>query len=752
MESIVLPTMLTLIAVPAVVALLLLVVRSEKPRTFITVIGALVIGCASLYAAIYFLPLCSQGTYTVAVTDEFAHAVNYVTLAIDVILGLYVIVKGFCNKKYLAVVLALVQTCLIIWFELTIAHDIDVANALYIDNLTIVMILVIGIIGSGICVYGLGYMRDHEAHNAGKDRRPTFFALMFIFLSAMFAIVICNNMAWMLCAWEITTVCSFALIGYTRTQEAIDNANRQIVLNLIGGLAFAAALVWVAVVYGTLEFDQFISSTLSYTTSGYQVLTVMPVLLLALAGFTKAAQMPFQSWLLGAMVAPTPTSALLHSSTMVKAAVFLLIKLAPCLGANLPGYIVMFVGGVTFIVCAMAAINMSNAKRVLAYSTISNLGLITLCAGLGSAAAIWAAIFLLVFHAAAKSLLFLCVGTAEHHVGSRDIESFDQLFEKMPMLARLMAIGILAMFIAPFGMLVSKWAAFEAIITSGNVVLILVLAFGSAATFVFWAKWLGKILAIANAGDKDVEGTVYRSEWSAMGLMTVLTVGLCICFPLVSSNVVVPYLEQVFGSVPTTISTGNLWCMAVIALVVAVVFLSFSGKTKKKVVPVYLAGAGVDFGKRTYLDSLGQPQAASQRNWYMDDVFGEKKMTLIGLSLSLCLLACGFGYAINQCSQEQEEIASTVEAQASYNNSAWKSGGVAFDEYMTYYNYYGAAYEQYAEQYAAMGINSKEDLMDALYTQYAAQMQSSVSSTDDSESTDDTDADSTASDAQEEEE
>ena len=723
-----------LVAAPAVIAFLLLIIRSDKPRTFITVIGALIIGCASVYAAIYLLPQCSEGTLKLTVGEGFASAVNYVALAVDVVLGLYVIAKGLKNKKYLAPVLALVQTCLIVWFELTVAHGISIANALYVDNLTIVMILVIGIIGSGICVYGLGYMRDHEAHNTnGADRRPTFFALMFIFLSAMFGIVICNNMTWMLCAWEITTVCSFALIGYTRTQEAIDNANRQIVLNLIGGLAFASVLVWVALTYGTLEFDQFISTTASYTQSGYTFITVMPVLLLALAGFTKAAQMPFQSWLLGAMVAPTPTSALLHSSTMVKAGVFLLIKLAPCLGANLPGYIVMFIGGVTFIMCALAAINMSNAKRVLAYSTISNLGLITLCAGIGSAAAVWAAIFLLIFHAAAKSLLFLCVGTAEHHVGSRDIESFDALFEKMPMLARLMAIGILAMFIAPFGMLVSKWAAFQAIITSGNVVLILLLAFGSAATFVFWAKWLGKILAAANAGDADVEGTVYRSEWAAMGLMTVLTVGLCICFPLVSSGVVVPYLQSVFGSVPSTISAGDMWCMAVIALVIAIVLLSFKNTTKKKVVPVYLAGAGIDFDQRTYLDSFGAEMKASQRNWYMEDIFGEKKMTLIGLSLSLCLLAGGFGYAINQCHENKDYIATTAEAQMTYSGSDWQTGGVSFADYLQYYNYYASAYDDYADQYKAMGINSKEELMDALYAQYAAQQQSYSSAGTDTE-------------------
>lgn len=185
--------------------------------------------------------------------------------------------------------------------------------------------------------------------------------------------------------------------------------------------------------------------------------TYAPLLLFSLAAFTKAAQMPFQSWLLGAMVAPTPTSALLHSSTMVKAGVFLLIKISPCLGFTIPGFLVMTVGIATFLFCALAAISQSNAKRVLAYSTISNLGLIVACAGVGTDGAIWAAIFLLIFHAVAKSLLFLCVGTAEHHIGSRNIEDMDDLFERMPRLARLMAIGIMGMFIAPFGMLVSKW-------------------------------------------------------------------------------------------------------------------------------------------------------------------------------------------------------------------------------------------------------------------------------------------------------
>ena len=225
---------------------------------------------------------------------------------------------------------------------------------------------------------------------------------------------------------------------------------------------------------------------------------MLPVTLLAFAGITKAAQMPFHTWLLGAMVAPTPTSALLHSSTMVKAGVFLLVKLSPIFAVSLvPSVMVVLVGGFTFALCSFMAISQSNAKRVLAYSTIANLGLITACAGVGTPEAVWAAILLIIFHAVAKSLLFLCVGTAEHHIGSRNIEDMDLLFERMPRLARFMMLGIMCMFVAPFGMLIAKWATLVSFVETGNVALIVLLAFGSAATFMFWAKWLGKLSGIA---------------------------------------------------------------------------------------------------------------------------------------------------------------------------------------------------------------------------------------------------------------
>ncbi len=720
MESIGLGAIAFLIAFPLLVALVLLFVKNEKARTLITVASAIVIACGAIFITVQFMMHGGQAL-VIAVDAGVSVAAGWFTFIVDLCLCAYIIGKGIRYKNFVAVLLALVQLGLVFWLEFLVLPGVIVSHALYIDYLSIIMALIIGIIGGGIAVYACGYMEDHMLHQEGSDRRNTFFAVIFAFLGAMFGIVFSNNLSWFLCAWEVTTVCSFALIGWTRTDEAIHNSFLQIILNLIGGIAFACALGWIAMYYGTIELNTFLNQTLAYQAGGREVVTWAPLLLLALAGFTKAAQMPFHSWLLGAMVAPTPTSALLHSSTMVKAGVFLFIKLAPCLGLNMPGFLVMLVGGVTFLFAALAAISQSNAKRVLAYSTISNLGLIVACAGIGTAGAIWAAIFLVVFHAAAKSLLFLCVGTAEHHVGSRDIESFDDLFERMPRLSRLMAIGIMGMFIAPFGMLVSKWAALQAFADSGNVILLMLMVFGSAATFMFWAKWFGKILSYASADPKNVEITVHRSEWAALGLMTILVVGLCVAFPLISTSMVVPYLAGVYGSVSSAIATGDLWIMAVIGLVLAVIFLSFTGNTKKKVVPIYLAGRGSDFTEREFYNTFDEPVQATQRNWYMTDIFPEKRTAGIGVAVALALIVSVGGFAVQQAAAQPQTLQDTISMQQEYRESLWGQNGIDSSLYQYIYALESPTYQANKDTYASQyGIEDMQDFMDKLYSDMEA--------------------------------
>ena len=611
-----------LIVFPLVIAAILLAVRNNAARNVVVVAASLVIGLASIWLVAVGLNGASP------VYFEFSSPiVDGICTIVGIVVAITVICFGAKYKNPLAIVLAVVQLIGSLVFELNFAHGIEVATPLYYDQLTLLMVFIIGVIGSAICVYALGYMEDFQAHEpeGALDRRPTFFALMFVFLSAMYVIVFADHMTWLFTGWEVTTLCSFLLIAYTRTEEAIRNAFRQIIMNLLGGISFLIGLFVCVLTMGTLSLAEFLAM-------GQLVpqIAVLAVTAFAFAGITKAAQMPFHTWLLGAMVAPTPTSALLHSSTMVKAGVFLLVKLAPVLAVcPIPGGMLMFVGGLTFLVCSALAITQSNAKRVLAYSTIANLGLITACAGVGTPEAVWAAAFLILFHAIAKSLLFLCVGTAEHHIGSRDIEDMDLLFDRMPSLARFMMLGIMTMFIAPFGMLIAKWATLQAFTEAGNVILVLLLAFGSAVTFMFWAKWMGKLAGIAGQS-RNVELSVHTSEWIPIMLMAVLIALGCVGLPLISLNLVEPYLYVVYGSLSFPISFDNLIIAGVAVILMIIVIFAGLGHSTARKVDVYLAGVSVDNNNRTFKNSLSGVTQATARNWYMKDWLGEQRLDVFG--------------------------------------------------------------------------------------------------------------------------
>ena len=623
-----------LIVFPLVVAAILLVVRHESPRRVIVCAAGIVIGVASVALVVMNLGA------TCTLFEFQSEALDFVCTGISVAIAAVIIGFAARYRNPWAAVLAVVQIVGTLVLEFAFAHDIEVTYGLYFDSLSLLMTFIIGVVGSGICIYAVGYMEDFQAHEpaGAPDRRPLFFALMFIFLSAMFVIVFANNMEWMFTGWEVTTLCSFLLIGYTRTEEAIRNAFRQIIMNLAGGLGFLVALYSCALTVGTFSFYEFLAIGMSNP-----VLTTLAVTALAFAGITKAAQMPFQTWLLGAMVAPTPTSALLHSSTMVKAGCFLLVKLAPVLHVTPAAAImVMLVGGITFVLCSFMAISQSNAKRVLAYSTIANLGLITACAGVGTPEAVWAACFLVLFHAIAKSLLFLCVGTAEHHIGSRDIEDMDLLFDRMPRLARFMMLGIMCMFIAPFGMLMAKWATLVSFVDTHQVALILILAFGSAATFMFWAKWLGKLAGIAGAPE-NVETTVKPTEWASLLLMAVLLVLSCVFLPFISVFTVEPYLLSVYGTFGQDISTDNLWLASICTIIVVVVLFAGVGRNQKsRKVSVYLAGVSRDDDARAFQNALSGTAVAQARNWYMTDVFGEKRIAPVGVVFNSLIMVVAF--------------------------------------------------------------------------------------------------------------
>ncbi len=370
---------------------------------------------------------------------------------------------------------------------------------------------------------------------------------------------------------------------------------------------------------------------------------LLPAALLCFAGITKSAQLPFSSWLLGAMVAPTPVSALLHSSTMVKAGVYLVLRMAPAVTGTRVGMMVALVGAVTFVIGSLAAITSSEAKRVLAWSTVANLGLIVLCGGIGTYEAVWAGILLIIFHAVAKCLLFLCVGVVEHKLHSRNIEDMSGLVVRMPKVAIMMQIGMAGMFLAPFGMLISKWAVLKAVVDAYPMLSVFI-AFGSAATLFFWVKWMGKLIEVVGTHERIKKELVLGEAIALYGL-SAGTALACLMFPLISIRFIEPYIYEVFGR-SASLGEGNVIIMTVMMGLVMVFPVCFMGYGRGvKVVDAYLGGANVQSSVR-FRSTADSVQDVAIGNYYLHNLFTEAGLSRWGVISCTTLLVMLLAVAI----------------------------------------------------------------------------------------------------------
>lgn len=566
-----------------------------------------------------------------------SHVVNTLMFAVEMLIAAFIVYISLKAKRYLPVVLVVIQSIIMIAFEIKSGGSMEIEHSLFVDKFSIIMALIVGIIGSAICLYAIGYIPEyHQHYKEIKERRKYFAFLIYLFLAAMFGIVFSNNLMWIFFFWEITTICSALLIGYRNDKQSVESMFRALNMNLLGGLVFAIGIVYLYTTSGVMELDKLIRLDQSYA--------LLPAVCMAFAGLVKSAQFPFSSWLTGAMVAPTPVSALLHSSTMVKAGVYIILRMAPALENTVAAKMLMLIGGVSFIITAFIAISQSNAKKVLAYSTISNLGLIVACAGINTSAAIWSALLLIIFHAVAKSLLFLCVGIVEYKLDSRDIEDMDYLIMRLPKLAAVMMIGMAGMFLGPFGMIISKFVTLKAFVDS-NPGMAIILAYGSAATLFFWVKWMGKIMSIRHGETEVVEHRVSRWEWFTLDILAVSTVLVCLGFPLLSSGIINPYLAERFDniSVPDSYNILMTFFIMVGLLVILPLGLFFFGFVNKdyRRVGTYLGGANID--NVTFEGAMASTQTIQMKNYYLEKYFGEDRLFNVGVLISLTLLCVMFG-------------------------------------------------------------------------------------------------------------
>lgn len=620
-----------LIAFPLFISVILLLLKGERLRAAVVKISALAISSASVAL------LISTFHKSIQYFKAESHLVDKIMFFTEWALAGYILYLGLKFKRAWVSLLILLQAGLMFYLEYSCGAKVIAENNLFIDKFSIIMSLVVGIIGSLICIYSTGYMEDfhRDYHKEIKDRRNFFFFVIFVFLSAMFGVIFSNNLLWLYFFWEITTVCSFLLIGYKRTQESRNNALRALEFNLLGGLAFLAAIIIFYRTTGSIELSKVMLLGKAWG--------LIPAILICFAGLTKSAQLPFSSWLLGAMVAPTPVSALLHSSTMVKAGVYIILRFAAVLQGTMAGFALALIGGITFLVGSFAAVSQSDAKKILAYSTVANLGLIVLCAGIGTYEAMWAAILLIIFHATAKCLLFLCVGTVEHKIHSRNIENMSGLIITMPKLSIMLQIGMAGMFLAPFGMLISKWAALKALVDY-NPLLAIFVVFGSSVTLFFWVKWMGKLI-IVSEHKEEIEQGVSKSQWFPLGALSVLTISVCGFFPLVSSVLIEPYCLEIYART-ITMNQGNVVIMSIMLAMVMLFPLSFINYGKRvKVVDAYLGGANIN-NNVEFRGSAGSVKSMSMYNYYLEYYFNEKKLLKFGVIISIVLVIAMLGLSL----------------------------------------------------------------------------------------------------------
>lgn len=427
-----------------------------------------------------------------------------------------------------------------------------------LNPLAIAMLLVSTVIGVAIAVYSAGYLSEGNREHATRTGYARYYFWLMLFVGSMAGIAVSPTLLQLLIFWEMTTLCSWALISFYDDEESLKAGMKALMMTSFGGLFFIGGVVWVFSATGSLEF-----SALGKLSDGARVWAFV---LFLIAAWAKSAQVPFHTWLPEAMAAPTPISAYLHAAAMVKAGVFLIAKLLLA-GWEVSTGIALLVG-IAALVTMFAALYLyflqDDLKRLLAYSTIAQLGLIMLglaLGSLGSELAARGAVLHLMMHACAKTLLFLSVGAISYAYGTRRISKLSGLAQTLPVAAVAFFVGTFALAgVPPLACFWSKFyilsGALQLRSVFGPVALILILV-ESLVSF-GWFLWVGQqvffgkprrpTLASATQDHTEIEkheaatgATVdppKSIEWILIGLVVLTVLVPLVGIPIVQKIVV----------------------------------------------------------------------------------------------------------------------------------------------------------------------------------------------------------------------
>lgn len=343
-------------------------------------------------------------------------------------------------------------------------NSIGLSLTFRLDGLSLFFVLLISGVGFFIFNYANSYL--HHDPNKGK-----FFFYLSLFMTAMLGVVMSGNLIILFIFWELTSLSSYLLIGYYhQEEESRKSALMAMLVTVTGGLFMLAGIILLGTEVGTFELNVLLSTPNILSSSNKSSIIAI---LFIIGAITKSAQFPFHFWLPNAMAAPAPVSAYLHSTTMVKAGVFLIARLSPVfVDTPIWQFLLVHIGGFTMVYGALMALTNTDMKKVLAYTTISALGIMVLLLGIGSTISVQAAMVFLLAHALYKGTLFMVTGNVDHETGSRDLSLLSGLGKKMPYTFYAAALASLSMAgVIPFFGFIAKeilyGAAFETPLVSG---------------------------------------------------------------------------------------------------------------------------------------------------------------------------------------------------------------------------------------------------------------------------------------------
>jgi ech hydrogenase subunit A len=505
------PFIAGLFLLPIVVSVLLLIVPKPIAKPLV-ITASLIISALAIYTF-------SQTTEPLAITVP--GYVNQLVAGADILLLVFFAWVAVKRKSIIIGLLNLLQFGGLVYLLTTMPHT--EAPQLLVDKLSAFMFILINVISGIIAIFSLRYI-DEE--NCSEFRKKYFLSTIFWFIAVMNLVVTSDNLEYFFFFFELTTLASYLLISFRKDKISEDNAVTALWMNQIGAVAILTAIYFIHY-YGLGEatFSNLVSNVNNDA-------ILLPLALMSIAALIKGAQMPFSKWLLGAMVAPTPVSALLHSSTMVKIAPFVILRLSPAIYDTAVSSVIIALTAFVFLAAALGALAQDNLKRILAHSTIALLALMMMMAALGTPVTTVAALLLMLFHGISKSMLFLNAGVLEKVFHMKETSDMDRLGETGPFTAMVMIIGFMSLLLPPFGAFIGKWLSIE---TLGNYATdarllgaftLVAVACGGALLTLLYLKVIGVL--INRSGEKDLinfekTGTIYTGTMYVLLTLTGIT-------------------------------------------------------------------------------------------------------------------------------------------------------------------------------------------------------------------------------------